>query len=138
MLAAGDTILLSGGLGSGKTHFARAVIQKRLMDAGRFEDAPSPTFTLVQTYDDGIAEIWHADLYRLSDQRDISEIGLHEAIDDTICLIEWPDRLAGGVPDAALSMEFEMTERAGERTVTCQYTAKKWAQLFKVVGVCDG
>ena len=65
-LGPGDTLLLSGPIGAGKTHFARALIKARLRAAGRDEDVPSPTFTLVQTYDDGICEIWHADLYRLT------------------------------------------------------------------------
>jgi N-acetylmuramate 1-kinase len=65
----GDTLLL-GPIGAGKTHFARALIKARLRAAGRDEDVPSPTYTLVQTYDDGGTEIWHADLYRLQDRAD--------------------------------------------------------------------
>lgn len=96
MLAAtarpGDTILLDGPVGAGKTHFARAFIRARQGDAA--EDVPSPTFTLVQTYDDPTGtEIWHADLYRLTDPSELAELGLDDALTDAICLIEWPDRL---------------------------------------------
>lgn len=61
-LRAGDCLLLEGPIGAGKSHFARSFIQARL---GRVEDVPSPTFTLVQTYQADV-EIWHADLYRLT------------------------------------------------------------------------
>ena len=66
-LRAGDTVLLEGPIGAGKTHFCRALIRARL---GRDEDVPSPTFTLVQTYDADVA-IWHADLYRLTDRKSV-------------------------------------------------------------------
>ncbi len=96
MLAAtarpGDVILLDGPVGAGKTHFARAFIRARQGAAA--EDVPSPTFTLVQTYDDPLGtEIWHADLYRLTDPAELVELGLDDALSDAICLIEWPDRL---------------------------------------------
>lgn len=96
MLAAtarpGDVILLDGPVGAGKTHFARAFIRARQGDAA--EDVPSPTFTLVQTYDDPLGtEIWHADLYRLTDPSELIELGLDDALAEGVCLIEWPDRL---------------------------------------------
>ncbi|MBU3028884.1 tRNA (adenosine(37)-N6)-threonylcarbamoyltransferase complex ATPase subunit type 1 TsaE [Paracoccus marinaquae] len=106
MLAAtarpGDTILLDGPVGAGKTHFARAFIRARQGDAA--EEVPSPTFTLVQTYDDPMGtEIWHADLYRLSDPSELEELGLDEAMEDAICLIEWPDRMEA-LPEGALTV----------------------------------
>ena len=63
LLRTGDTVLLHGPIGAGKTHLARAIIQSRL---GRPDDVPSPSFTLVQTYTADGVDIWHADLYRLS------------------------------------------------------------------------
>ena len=101
LLGPGDTVLLDGPIGTGKTHFARSLIQRRLAESGRVEDVPSPTFTLVQTYDDGTCEIWHADLYRLTDPLDVVELGLDEAMCDAIALIEWPDRMGDMAPEDA-------------------------------------
>jgi tRNA threonylcarbamoyladenosine biosynthesis protein TsaE len=101
ILQAGDTVLLSGGIGAGKTHLSRAFIQAKL---GRAEDVPSPTFTLVQTYEAEACEIWHADLYRLSHPDEVLELGLEAAFEHGICLIEWPDRLGDLVPNMALNI----------------------------------
>ncbi|MFN3144966.1 MAG: tRNA (adenosine(37)-N6)-threonylcarbamoyltransferase complex ATPase subunit type 1 TsaE [Paracoccaceae bacterium] len=114
-LGPGDTLLLSGPIGAGKTHFARALIQERLAAAGRAEDVPSPTFTLVQTYDDGKTEIWHADLYRLTDAGDLWELGLDEAFDTAICLVEWPDRLGTAAPAGALWIDIAADDADGRR-----------------------
>ncbi|MBM9596256.1 tRNA (adenosine(37)-N6)-threonylcarbamoyltransferase complex ATPase subunit type 1 TsaE [Roseitranquillus sediminis] len=111
-LRPGDVLLLGGEIGAGKTHFARALIRARL---GRDEDVPSPTYTLVQTYDDGRAEIWHADLYRLSGPDEAFELGLDEAFATAICLVEWPDRLGTHVPADALRLDFAMLDRPGRR-----------------------
>lgn len=101
-LNAGDCLLLNGPIGAGKSHFARALIQARL---GRLEDVPSPTFTLVQTYQADV-EIWHADLYRLSHPDEVLELGLEGAFDSAICLIEWPERLGRNAPTGALTLRF--------------------------------
>lgn len=104
-LGPGDTLLLEGPIGAGKTTFARALIRARL---GRpREDVPSPTFTLVQTYEADGVEIWHCDLYRLTDSQDILELGLEDAFATAICLIEWPDRLGPDLPADALICRFE-------------------------------
>lgn len=102
-LRIGDTLLLQGDIGAGKSFFARALIQS-LQDHP--EDVPSPTFTLVQTYTTNIGEVWHADLYRLNDPSEAEELGLAEAFSDAICLIEWPDRLANLVPPDAITLSF--------------------------------
>ncbi len=105
LLRAGDTILLEGDIGAGKTTFARALILARL---GREEDVPSPTFTLVQTYEDPEAEIWHCDLYRLTSPDEILELGLDAAFEEGICLIEWPDRLGATAPCEALKLTISL------------------------------
>lgn len=109
-LQAGDCLLLDGQIGAGKSHFARAFIQARL---GRAEDVPSPTFTLVQSYQADV-EIWHADLYRLSHPDEVLELGLDEAFDSAICLIEWPDRLGSLLPKGAMRLRFTL-EGEGRR-----------------------
>lgn len=123
-LTGGDTILLSGDVGAGKTHFARALIQSLL---ARPEDVPSPTFTLVQTYDAASgAEIWHADLYRLSDPSECEELGLADAMDHAICLIEWPDRLAALCPRDALDITLTATDAEDHRTLTARWSDPRW------------
>jgi tRNA threonylcarbamoyladenosine biosynthesis protein TsaE len=102
-LGPGDTVLLQGGLGAGKTHLARALIQALLPVP---EDVPSPSFTLVQTYDGPGYEIWHADLYRLTHSDETAELGLEQAMPRALCLIEWPDRLPGP-PPAALTLSLD-------------------------------
>jgi len=129
-LGPGDVILLSGGLGAGKTHFARALIQARLAAAGRVEDVPSPTFTLVQIYDDGAAELWHCDLYRLGDPDELLELGLDDAFESAVCLIEWPDRLGDQVPEGALTLGFAMTDRRGERILAATSERAGWGAVL--------
>lgn len=122
-LRPGDTLLLAGELGTGKTHLARAIIQTRLAAAGLAEDVPSPTFTLVQTYDDGTGEIWHADLYRLGGPADLAELGLEDAFDTAICLIEWPDRLGPLRPPDAVTLTLAYAGDGRRLTVDLPDTA---------------
>ncbi len=99
-----DVIALSGGLGAGKTAFARGFIRAR--PGGReVAEVPSPTFTLVQVYDLPEAPVWHFDLYRLAKPEDAWELGIEEALVDAISLIEWPDRLGSLLPEARLDIE---------------------------------
>ncbi len=130
-LVAGDTILLSGEIGAGKSHFARALITARLSVLGRSEDIPSPTFTLVQTYDEGTAELWHADLYRLEGPEDVTELGLDEAFGTAICVVEWPDRLGPLAPADALSIGIE-PEGEGRR-LTLSGPADQWGERLDAI-----
>ncbi len=86
----GDIFLINGPLGAGKSVFCRSFIH-HLVD--KDIDVPSPTFTLVQTYDAPKSTIWHFDLYRLESPEEIYELGWEDALQDNILLIEWPERL---------------------------------------------
>lgn len=133
----GDVLLLSGPIGAGKTHFARALIQARLALAGRTEDVPSPTFTLVQVYEADGAEIWHADLYRLTHPDEATELGLDEAFDTALCLVEWPERLGDLAPQEALWMRFAATAGGLSRSVTMQ-GGPRWAGLLAALAATPG
>ncbi|HZY67809.1 MAG TPA: tRNA (adenosine(37)-N6)-threonylcarbamoyltransferase complex ATPase subunit type 1 TsaE, partial [Devosia sp.] len=88
-LRPGDLVLLSGGLGAGKTALARSVVRALVGDPQL--DVPSPSFALVQPYEVEGAPLLHADLYRLRDAREIDELGLFDR-SDAIVLVEWPER----------------------------------------------
>jgi tRNA threonylcarbamoyladenosine biosynthesis protein TsaE len=105
LLRPGEAICLSGGLGAGKSCLARALIRALTTPE---EDAPSPTFTLVQTYAGPDFEIAHFDLYRLEDPDEAWEIGLEEALIQGAALIEWPERLEGRLPANRLDLELSM------------------------------
>ena len=105
LLRAGDVVLLAGPIGAGKSFFARALIRARLGNPA--EEVPSPTFTVVQTYQADGVEIWHCDLYRLSSTQDVFELGLDDAFTQAICLIEWPDRLGDLAPADAIVLTFQ-------------------------------
>jgi tRNA threonylcarbamoyladenosine biosynthesis protein TsaE len=129
LLAAGDTLLLEGDIGAGKSAFARALIRARL---GRMEDVPSPTFTLVQTYDAADGDIWHCDLYRLTHPDEALELGLDEAFETAICLIEWPDRLGDVAPQTSLHLAFEAGENGHRVTAS---GSENWATRLGNINV---
>ena len=114
----GDAILLSGDLGAGKTHFARAFINALTSVP---EEVPSPTFTLVQTYDAAVegepVEIWHFDLYRLKSPEETLELGIEEAFAEGVSLVEWPDRLGGLKPREHLELRLAITGEGARKAV---------------------
>ena len=128
-LGPGDCLLLNGPVGAGKTHFARHLIWSLLQVC---EDVPSPTFTLVQTYDTSAGELWHADLYRLSALEEIEELGLADAIETSICLIEWPELLGPLTPANALSLQFQPDPDSEEaRLVILDASSDRWTSVLK-------
>lgn len=111
---AGDTILLEGVLGAGKTAFARAFLRSATGDAAL--EVPSPTFTLVQSYDTPIGTVQHFDLWRLDGPAGLTELGWEEARDG-IGLVEWPDRLGALRPADALTIALQPTGADSRRAI---------------------
>jgi tRNA threonylcarbamoyl adenosine modification protein YjeE len=100
----GDTIALEGDLGMGKTTLARAIPHA----LGVVEDVPSPTFTLIQSYETPHLAVRHYDLYRLHDESEMDELGLDDALEEGAALIEWPERAAARLPEDRLTIELTM------------------------------
>ena len=113
-LRLGDTVALIGGLGAGKTTLARGLVQSFLPH----EIVPSPTYTLVQTYDFPDFTLWHCDLYRLEHPDEAYELGLIDAMGEEVCLLEWPDRLGALLPDEALKVEIAFEGEGRRVTLT--------------------
>jgi tRNA threonylcarbamoyladenosine biosynthesis protein TsaE len=116
VVQAGDVITLSGPLGAGKTSIARGL----LAALGLAEEAPSPTFAIVQPYapPEVRLPVLHVDLYRIEQVEEIDELGLDEARSDSLLLIEWPERAPDMWPDAlALGLDFAPD---GGRVLTVQ------------------
>jgi tRNA threonylcarbamoyladenosine biosynthesis protein TsaE len=109
ILRPGDAVCLWGELGTGKSTLARALI--RALTTAE-EEVPSPTFTLVQTYEAIAFPIAHFDLYRLADAEEAFELGIDEALDEGAVVIEWPERLSGRLPQNRLDIEIEMDGEA--------------------------
>ncbi len=107
----GDLIALDGPLGAGKTTFARGFLRA----LGVTEEVPSPTFTLVQIYEPTVGPVWHCDLYRIERPEDTAALGIEEALDDAIILLEWPERM--GAPPPAPRLDVRLTFAAGGRRV---------------------
>ena len=118
----GDAIALFGELGSGKTAFARAFVNALPAPNGTApatsEEVPSPTFTLLQSYQRAPAPVWHFDLYRLTRPDQVYELGFEEALGEGIVLIEWPERLGPLLPAERLELHFDFAERNAGRRVT--------------------
>jgi tRNA threonylcarbamoyladenosine biosynthesis protein TsaE len=114
VLRLGDTIALHGDLGAGKSTLARAILHA----LGWAGEVPSPTFTLVQTYDDLPVPVWHVDLYRLDHPAEADALGLFET--DAALIIEWPQRLGNRLPADALHL---MLEGSGDAPRRLTWTA---------------
>jgi tRNA threonylcarbamoyladenosine biosynthesis protein TsaE len=98
-----QVICLWGDLGTGKSTFARAFVRALMEDNAL--DVPSPTFNLVQIFDSPKGELWHCDLYRLKNPQEIEPLGLLEAFNSCICIIEWPQRLEYFLPPKRIDIK---------------------------------
>lgn len=117
LLEQGDVILLQGTLGMGKSTFARALVRSYLGQPGL--EVPSPTFTLLQTYEGDGFPLYHFDLYRLESPHEMEELGFDEALLYGVSLIEWPERL--GTKRLRQTLRLVLTDQPTEgRQVTLE------------------
>ncbi len=108
----GDLVTLSGGLGAGKTTFARALI--RAIAGDPWLEVPSPTFTLMQTYETAGGTIVHADLYRVNSPDELAELGWDEAAEGALVIVEWPERAGTALAPDRLDIEFHLSAETRE------------------------
>lgn len=133
-LDCGDVVLLKGPVGAGKTHFARALIRQL---CGADLDVPSPSFTLVQTYQTPRCPVWHVDLYRLTNVSQVLELGLDEAFETGITVIEWPEMLGRTRPERFLEITlFPDATDENRRTARIAFSGS-WAWLADMATVFD-
>ena len=119
-LEPGDLVTLSGDLGAGKTTFARAMI--RTLAGNPDIPVPSPTFTLIQTYDLPRFPVVHADLYRLEGSGELAELGFDDLPKEAVVLLEWPDRAAGFLPPDRLDVAFTLEPKVSPEARTARIT----------------
>ena len=135
LLKSGDVVAFDGALGAGKTELCRAIIQA----LGFTDDVPSPTFTLVQTYeptasmDPEIPTIWHMDMYRLEDPDEAFELGIEEAFATAVSLIEWPAKLGPHLPPGFLTLRLDIEANGRTRKLTVIGDAGWQARLGKIL-----
>lgn len=116
MAQKGDFFALYGTLGMGKSVLARAFIQ----ELSGAQEVPSPTFTLVQSYEAPDFEIYHFDLYRLKHPDEIFEIGVEEAVFEGVSLVEWPERMQNYLPRKSIIIEIKPQGEGRVLTLSCQ------------------
>ena len=122
----GDLITLSGILGSGKTTLARGFIEK----AGINDPIPSPTYTIVQSYNTSLGDIIHIDAWRLEGIDDAWELGLEDAMETSIVLIEWPEKIYPSLPENRLEIKLSILKNY---RVAKFYASNFWEERIKMV-----
>ena len=113
-LRPGDVVTLSGPLGVGKTSLARGI----LAALGHQGDVPSPSFAIVQPYDDLEPPVWHVDLFRIEDAGELDELGLESAADGVL-IVEWPEKAGSRAWAQALGLSLDFDE-GGARRLTAK------------------
>ena len=125
----GDLVLLSGTVGAGKTEFARQIIKakaiKENLDIG---EIPSPTFSLIQTYDFKCCKISHIDLYRVNSEEELIELGIPDIFENQITLLEWPEILE--IKNFSKSINLEIKETKETRVIKIRFFGNGWGDLI--------
>jgi tRNA threonylcarbamoyladenosine biosynthesis protein TsaE len=110
LLGPGDVVTLSGPLGVGKTALARSIIAA----LGHVGDVPSPSFAIVQPYEELEPALWHVDLYRIEDPSELDELGL-DSLGDSVLLVEWPERAGENAWPGALRLKLDFAGDGARR-----------------------
>jgi tRNA threonylcarbamoyladenosine biosynthesis protein TsaE len=111
----GEVIALCGDLGAGKTHFSKGIAK----GLGIKETVTSPTFTIMQSYPGGRLNLYHCDMYRVDDEKELYETGFYEALSDKkgVCVIEWAEKIKGALPPDTIYINIEINSK-NKRTIT--------------------
>lgn len=128
ILAPGDAICLRGNLGAGKSTLARGIIKT----ASSAEEAPSPTFTFVETYEAKRFLLWHFDFYRLERPEDVWELGYEDALEDGVLVIEWPERIGDLAPSNALEINLEIDGNMRKASIAAN---ENWRRRLLEAGI---
>jgi tRNA threonylcarbamoyladenosine biosynthesis protein TsaE len=118
LLRPGDVVTLSGPLSAGKTTLVRGA----LAALGHQGEVPSPSFAIVQPYEELSPPVWHVDLYRIEQPSDVEELGLDDIGEEGVLIVEWPEHAGGGIWPDALALSLEALED-GSRSLTARVPA---------------
>jgi tRNA threonylcarbamoyladenosine biosynthesis protein TsaE len=122
LLSPGDSIALSGELGSGKTTFAQGLAR----GLGFEGHVVSPTFTLVREYRPARLPVIHADVYRLERVQDVLDLELEQSAEDGVLLVEWGDAVEALLPEGHLVVELAVDDPGDERTIVVRTEGRAW------------
>jgi|JI10StandDraft_1071094.scaffolds.fasta_scaffold01403_3 tRNA threonylcarbamoyladenosine biosynthesis protein TsaE len=134
-LKPGDVLCLHGDLGMGKSVFARGLI--RAFSNKPDLEVPSPTFTLVQTYDTDAGDVWHFDLYRLKSPDEVYELGWEEGRANAIVIVEWPERLGYLMPPGRIDINLSQAAD-GARLLQITGETARVSDLLSDIQQADG